>query len=173
MSKVITTKILPEDITLLSPGKNLDYLCCQYRKIPTRITALEAYKIMTSKQPKWLGYAFYMRDVVTGIFGVKEIQGFTQLENEFPKIGEKVHFFTVLENEANKLTLIVEDHHLDICLCLKVEHHVEDHDDENRLYVVASVKNKNWVGKSYMIPVGIAHPQVVRSLLNNFKTYSQ
>ena len=57
----------------------------------------------------------------------------------------------------------MKDSHLDVCVYLRVV----DNNDKNKLYLITSVKNHNFVGKLYMLPVSIVHPYIVTNLFKN------
>ena len=157
-------RLLNHQVTLIA--EDIDYLSYQTVSLPQDISAYDAYRIMTQSQPKWLKILFQMRDFIGRIVGIRTIKGFEQLSENIPNIGDIVHFFNVMELEKNKLTLIIRDHHLDVCLHLCL---IEDNDKQNKLYVITSVKNHNFIGKLYMAPVSVLHPLIVNRLLKNLK----
>ena len=144
--------------------ENIDYLSYQTASLPQDISVYDAYRIMTQSQPKWLKILFQMRDFLGRMVGIRTIKGFNQLTEDIPNIGDFVHFFTVFELEKDKLTLVIKDHHLDVCLHLRL---IDDNDKQNKLYVITSVKNHNLIGKLYMVPVSVLHPFIVNRLLRN------
>ncbi|PXZ05852.1 DUF2867 domain-containing protein [Gilliamella apicola] len=149
-------------VTLVA--ENIDYLSYQTASLPQDISVYDAYRIMTQSQPKWLKILFQMRDFLGRMVGIRTIKGFNQLTEDIPNIGDFVHFFTVFELEKDKLTLVIKDHHLDVCLHLRL---IDDNDKQNKLYVITSVKNHNLIGKLYMVPVSVLHPFIVNRLLRN------
>ena len=153
---------LLNQLTLVA--ENIDYLSYQTASLPQDISAYDAYRIMTQSQPKWLKILFQMRDFLGRMVGIRTIKGFNQLTEDIPNIGDFVHFFTVFELEKDKLTLVIKDHHLDVCLHLRL---IDDNDKQNKLYVITSVKNHNLIGKLYMVPVSVLHPFIVNRLLRN------
>lgn len=153
--------ILLNKITLVSD--NVDYLSYQCLDISKNISAYDCYRMMTYKQPKWLEILFRIRDFLGRIVGIRSIKGFDKLDEKEPEIGSLVHFFTVLEKTEDTLTLNVKDSHLDVCVYLRVV----DNNDKNKLYLITSVKNHNFVGKLYMLPVSIVHPYIVTNLFKN------
>ena len=155
---------LLNQLTLVA--EDIDYLSYQTASLPQDISAYDAYRIMTQSQPKWLKILFQMRDFIGRIVGIRTIKGFEQLSENIPNIGDIVHFFNVIELEKDKLTLIIRDHHLDVCLHLRL---IDDNDKQNKLYVITSVKNHNFIGKLYMAPVSVLHPLIVNRLLKNLK----
>ncbi len=164
--KVISDKLaeLPENVTLVDGC--IDYLSCQHQKIPKGITAQQAYITMTSSQPKWLSILFSVRDAFSRLAGVEEVKGFNELEGKDFTINDKMHFFNVVEKSDDKLTLIIRDSHLDVCLCLVVVSNA-DKNSNNDLYLTTSVKNNNFFGRLYMVPVSIIHPFIAKKLLLN------
>ena len=155
-------RLLNHQVTLIA--EDIDYLSYQTASLPQDISAYDAYRIMTQSQPKWLKILFQMRDFLGRMVGIRTIKGFNQLTEDIPNIGDLVHFFTVFELEKDKLTLVIKDHHLDVCLHLRL---IDDNDQQNKLYVITSVKNHNFIGKLYMVPVSVLHPFIVNRLLRN------
>ncbi|MCO6524127.1 MAG: DUF2867 domain-containing protein [Candidatus Schmidhempelia sp.] len=160
--KVITKIIseLPTDITLVA--KDIDYLSYQKLDIPKNMTAYEAYKMMTSHQPRWLKILFKTRDFLVKPIGVRAIKGFDEKKVDEDK--NIVDFFTIIEKTKVKLTLIVKDSHLDVGICIRI---INKNRMENTLYLIASVKNHNIWGKLYMLPVAMIHPYIVNKLFKN------
>ncbi|OCG24207.1 hypothetical protein A9G11_03760 [Gilliamella sp. wkB108] len=159
-----TLKALLNNITLIA--EDVDYLSYQSVNIPKNISSYDAYKMMTCHQPKWLGVLFRIRDFLGKIAGIEPIKGFDKLGEDEPSVGSTVHFFTITEKEKQKLTLVVRDSHLDVCVHIRIVH---ANDDQNKLYLITSVKNHNVIGKLYMLPVSVMHPYIVRRLFKNIK----
>lgn len=153
---------LLNNITLIA--EEVDYISYQSLYISKKISAYDAYKKITSYQPKWIELLFNIRDFLGKIVGIKSINGFNVLDKNEPDIGNKVHFFTVIEKEENILTLVVRDWHLDVCVHIRI---INANDYHNKLYLITSVKNHNLVGKLYMLPVSIMHPYIVSKLFEN------
>jgi hypothetical protein len=162
-----TRQILPSNATLIA--NEIDYLDYQKKAISKNLTAYQAYEIMTSHQPKWLEILFRIRDCLVKAVGIKPINGFSRSrkENHDSNLNKIVHFFTITEETDNKLTLVVKDSHLDVCVCIIV---IDEHDNSNKntLYLIASVKNHNIWGKLYMLPVSILHPYIVKRLYSKY-----
>lgn len=152
-------------VTLISD--NVDYISYQCLDISKNISAYDAYKMMTSNQPKWIEVLFRIRDFLGEIVGIKAIKGFDKLGDNEPDIGSLVHFFTVAAKEKDALTLVVKDLHLDVCVYIRIV------DNKNKLYLITSVKNHNFIGKLYMMPVSILHPYIVSKLLENINIYKR
>lgn len=123
------------NITLVD--EKVDYLSYQSQEVCRNVTAYEAYKLMTFHQLKWLAGLFKIRDFLGKIVGIKSINVFNKLEETEPDIGSKVHFFTIIEKQKDTLALTIRDHHLDVCLCIRI---IETKDYKNKLYVITSVK---------------------------------
>ncbi|MEW6484878.1 MAG: DUF2867 domain-containing protein [Pseudomonadota bacterium] len=164
--RVITEKLeeLPENITLVD--KYIDYLSCQHQEILKGITAQQAYITMTSCQPKWLSILFKVRDAFAKLGGVEAVKGFNNLQGKDFNINDKMHFFNIVEKSDDRLTLVIRDSHLDVCLCMVIVENA-DKPSINDLHLVTSVKNKNFFGKLYMLPVSIIHPFIAKKLLVN------
>ncbi|MCO6551348.1 MAG: DUF2867 domain-containing protein [Gilliamella sp.] len=159
---------LPDNVSFIA--EEIDYLDCQKKDISKKLTAYEVYKMMTSYQPRWLKILFKIRDCLVKLIGVKAINGFdSSAENKHqPDESNMADFFTITEETDDKLTLVVKDCHLDVCVCIRV---VDKGNDisKNTVYLIASVKNHNIWGKLYMLPVAILHPYIVNKLFENIK----
>lgn len=148
--------------------KNWIIWIARRKKFAKNITACEAYKMMTSNQPEWLRMLLNLRDILVKPAGVRAIQGFTNLDEDKYKSGQinAVLFFTITEDTADKLTLIVKDSHLDVCICVRIIENTSN-PSKNILYLVASVRNHNFWGRLYMLPVSILHPFIAHKLVDN------
>ncbi|OCG21772.1 DUF2867 domain-containing protein [Gilliamella sp. App4-10] len=153
---------LLNNITLID--ESVDYLSYQCLDICKNVTAYEAYKMMTSCQPKWMEGLFRIRDFLGKRVGIKPINGFDNLKEKEHDIGSTVHFFTIIEKERDTLTLIVKDFHLDVCICIRI---IETNDHKKKLYFITSVKIHHFLGKLYIAPVSIIHPYIVYKLFGN------
>lgn len=147
--------------------EKFDYLSYQCLNICKNVTAYEVYKMMMSYQPKWLDRLFRIRDFLGKRVGIRPINGFGNLGEKEPDIGSKVHFFTIIEKKRDTLTLVVRDFHLDVCVSIRI---IETNDFKEKLYIITSVKNHNFWGKLYMLPVSIIHPYIVNKLLKNINS---
>lgn len=164
-AKIKILKGLLNNIALID--EKFDYLSYQCLNVCKNMTAYEAYKMMTSYQPKWLDRLFRIRDYLGKNIGIQPINGFANLEEGKPDIGRKVHFFTIIEKKTDTLTLVVRDFHLDVCVSIRI---IETDDFKDKLYIITSVKNHNFWGKLYMLPVSIIHPYIVKKLFKNINS---
>lgn len=156
----------PEDIDLICAKEQLDYFDVQTMEISNELSAMDFYVLMTQHQPKWIGYSFSVRDFFCRLFGIKTIQGFT--EGGIDREAKKAHFFQILDEQQDKLTLAIRDKHLDVCICIRL---MPLNEQKNRVHVIASVKEHNILGKIYMVPVAKFHPIVVKSMFKNIDEY--
>lgn len=152
----------PGDIDLICAKEQLDYFDVQTMEVSKELSAMDFYILMTQHQPKWIGYSFSVRDFFCRLFGIKTIQGFT--EGGIDRGAQKAHFFQIIAETKDKLTLAIRDKHLDVCICIRL---IPLNEQQNRVHVIASVKEHNILGKIYMVPVSKFHPVVVKSMFKN------
>jgi Protein of unknown function (DUF2867) len=123
------------------------------------LTPLDIYRRMTANPPAWIAWAFKVRDRLVAPFGVRAIGGFSGDVGSLT-VGDQIDFFTIAELTADTLALVVEDHHLDVEVRLTVTRGAE----VDNARIVTRVWLKNAIGRAYMVPVGIAHPVIVKRL---------
>jgi len=123
------------------------------------LTPLDIYQRMTANPPAWIAWAFKVRDLLVAPFGVRAIGGFSGDVGAL-KAGDPIDFFTITELTADTLAIGVMDHHLDVEVRLTVSRGAPV--DTARL--VTRVWLKNAIGRVYMVPVGLAHPVIVKRL---------
>lgn len=154
--------VLPDtNIRVLQPISTLYYYDKQDTLLPKKMTALAAWNgIMSDPQPL-LKIAFRIRDAVSSVFGVKRIGGFSGKPVESADIGEYLDFFLVEYIDDECLVLTERDSHLDVMTCISTEGHT--------LSVTSSVCVHNLFGRAYMIPVGVAHRWIVRSMFKRLR----
>lgn len=154
--------VLPDtNIRILEPLPELYYYDRQDTGLPRKMTALEAWNTIMSEPQPVLKVAFQIRDAVSSAFGVKRIGGFSGEEVGFVSVGDKLDFFLVEYIDDECLVLTERDRHLDVMTCVSTE--------GGRLSVTSSVCVHNLFGRAYMIPVGIAHRWIVRSMLRRLR----
>lgn len=146
---------------VLKAVEDLDYFDAQSVHLDREITPLQAWNtIMEDPQPV-LRWAFKIRDAVSAWFGVKRIGGFTGTAVKSVAVGDYLDFFLVEHTDSNKLVLTERDRHLDVMTCVS--------SSGPTVSITSSVSVHNWFGRLYMIPVGIAHPWIVRRMLSRLK----
>jgi len=138
---------------LLGPKQGLDYLDHQAVHLPVALTALEVWRRLMAQPMPLMGLAFRIRDALVAPFGVKRIGGFSGRCPETVQVGDKLDFFLVEEVSDRCLVLTERDRHLDVMTCVSVS--------DTLVAITSSVQVHNWVGRLYMIPVGIAHKRIV------------
>ncbi len=72
-------------------------------------------------------------------------------------MGERLDFFLVERAEPDLLVLTERDRHLDVMTCLSTA--------GREVAITSSVITHNLYGRAYMVPVGIAHRLIVRTML--------
>ncbi len=155
---MLTTTDVPH--TLRAPSE-LDYYDSRSVPLPTEITALDAWNIMTGEPGPLMQVAFRIRDGISSLFGVKRIGGFSGSQRETVQVGERLDFFLVERSTPDMLVLTERDRHLDVMICLSISDRV--------LTITASVVTHNTYGRLYMLPVGPAHKLIVNSHLKRLK----
>ena len=142
---------------LIGPRESLAYFDSQSIELPRAISPLEAWNRQMAQSPSILKAAFWVRDAISSLFGVKKIGGFTGQQRDSVKVGDHLDFFLVEGVSPDALLLSERDRHLDVMTCISV--------DGARLTITSSVIVHNWFGHAYMIPVGPAHKIIVRGML--------
>ncbi len=149
---------LPDtNIRVLACPKELDFHDRQSILLPKSISPLEAWRIVMSRPSVVLKVAFKVRDVISGLFDVKLIGGFSSDTPNSVLVGQKLDFFLVEYTSEDVLTLSEQDRHLDVLTCISRV--------ENELTITSSVQTHNGFGRVYMMPVGPAHRWIVRRFL--------
>ena len=65
-----------------------------------------------------LKIAIKLRDVISGLFGIKAITGFSSRPVQSVKCGDRLDFFLVELTDENTLILTERDKHLDVMTCV-------------------------------------------------------
>lgn len=146
---------------IIAPIDTLDYFDQQHVELPRPVSPLEAWNIIMAQKAPLLNPAFQIRDGISSRFGVKRIGGFSGKTTQSVKVGDYLDFFLVEHIDQNTLTLTERDRHLDVMTCISNE--------GNRVSVTSSVQVHNAFGHAYMVPVGIAHKSIVRTMLRRLK----
>lgn len=148
-------------ILTLRPRPELDYYDSRSITLPTAITPLKAWNLMTAEPQPLMRVAFKTRDAISSLFGVKRIGGFSGARREAVKVGDRLDFFLVEHIAEDILVLTERDRHLDVMICLSIVDQV--------LTITSSVVTHNTFGRIYMLPVGPAHKLIVSSDLRRLK----
>lgn len=149
------------DAVTVADHSALDYFDRQTAVIPKSITALEAWSIISSQTGSVMRLAFKIRDAISALFGVRRIGGFSGLRRDDVAAGDHLDFFLVERIEPNMLVLTARDSHLDVMTCVTT--------GANSVSITASVVTKNFFGRFYMLPVGLAHRRIVRNSLQRLE----
>ncbi|MGB7268670.1 MAG: DUF2867 domain-containing protein [Albidovulum sp.] len=142
------------NIQVLAPINELDFFDTQSVKLLQPTSPLEAWRIVMSQPMPIMNLAFRVRDVISSMFGVKKIGGFSGVVPKSVEMGQMLDFFLVEHISQNVLTLTERDRHLDVMTCIS--------SSRNELTITSSVKTHNTFGRVYMIPVAPAHKMIVR-----------
>jgi len=150
----------PEAVTLADHSA-VDYFDSQTVAISRSITALEAWSIISEQTGPLMRLAFKLRDVISAPFGVRRIGGFSRLRRSHVTAGDQLDFFLVERIERNVLVLTARDNHLDVMTCVTT--------GERSVSITVTVITKNFYGRLYMLPVGLAHRRIVRDSLHRLQ----
>lgn len=146
---------------ILGPRPDLAYHDVRSVELPATLTPLDAWNLMMSDRLPLIGAAFWLRDAISSLFGVKKIGGFTGQKAETVKPGDRLDFFLVEAVEPGLLVLTERDVHLDVMTSVST--------DDKVLTITSSVITHNLFGRLYMLPVGIAHKLIVNAMLGRLK----
>ena len=154
--------VLPDtNIRTLGPVSKLYYFDQQDTPLPKQMTALTAWNTIMCEPQPLLKFAFRIRDAISSVFGVKRIGGFSGKPFRSVDVGEYLDFFLVEHIDDNCLVLTERDRHLDVMTCISI--------NDDILSVTSSVCVHNLFGRAYMLPVGIAHRWIVRSMFKRLR----
>lgn len=145
------------NVRVLGPVSQLDYIDSQSVTCARPVTALEAWNVAMGKPLPLMRLAFWLRDVVSARFGVRKIGGFSGQRVETVAAGDRLDFFTVEHVSDDVLVLTERDRHLDVMTCISCI--------GTMVTITSSVLVHNGFGRAYMLPVGLAHRWIVRATL--------
>lgn len=152
-------------IQIVAPKAELAFFDSQFTDLSHPVTPLEAWELMHRRPLPGMALAFWLRDHISALFGVRrigKITGRTRGADERPlQVGDKLDFFAIETLTDTNLTLTVRDRHLDVMTCLTIAH--------GMLTVTSSVKTHNLFGKIYMLPVRPAHKLIVAMSLKRLR----
>jgi len=114
--------------------------------------------------PAWVDRAMAVRDRLVSLVGLKTVGAMGARRPPAgtpPRMGDAFGIFTVLAANADELLLGIDDKHLDVRV--SVTRRVDP--NGARAVVTTAVRNHNWLGRLYMIPVARIHPLVVKGML--------
>lgn len=149
------------DIPLVAPKDLLTYFDSQSLELPREIPALQAWNLAMRSPIPGMAAAMWLRDRISGLFGVAPIKGFSGAQKTSVAIGDQWDFFLVEDVAEHLLVLTVRDRHLDVMTTVTTY---------DRLFTItSSVITHNWFGRAYMVPVGLAHKLIVWWALRKMK----
>ncbi|RUS64975.1 DUF2867 domain-containing protein [Pseudorhodobacter sp. E13] len=140
-------------IPLVAPAEQLDYHNAQSLTLPRAITALEAWNIAMRNPVPGMAAAMWLRDRISGLFGVTPIIGFSGTQRANVQRGDRLDFFLVEDITDQLLVLTARDRHLDVMTTVTTYDQI--------LTITSSVITHNRFGRAYMLPVGLAHKVIV------------
>lgn len=152
---------MEQEAVTLADRAALDYFDRQTVAIPKSITALEAWSIISEQTGPFMRLAFKIRDAISALFGVRRIGGFSGVRRGDVAVGDHLDFFLVERIEPNMLVLTARDSHLDVMTCVTT--------GVGSVSIMASVVTKNFFGRIYMLPVGLAHRWIVWNSLQRLR----
>ncbi|WP_424978916.1 DUF2867 domain-containing protein [Leisingera sp. S232] len=148
-------------IQVLAPAGELDFLDTQSLVLPVPVTPLEAWNIIHKQPLPGLKLAFWLRDAMSALFGVKRVGGFSGQQRADVKTGDMLDFFLVEAASDQLLTLTARDRHLDVMTCVCCNSGV--------LSLTTSVVTHTLFGRIYMLPVRPAHKLIVSQSLKRLQ----
>jgi hypothetical protein len=148
-------------IPLVAPENDLDYYNAQSAALPKDMSALEAWNMAMRRPVPGMAAAMWLRDRISGFFGVAPIKGFSGTQKTTVQIGEKLDFFLVEDIAEELLVLTARDKHLDVMTTVTTYERV--------LTITSSVVTHNAFGRVYMLPVGLAHKVIVWWILRKVR----
>ena len=152
-----------EGAPLIAPQDQLNFFHHADASAPQGMTAFQAYCQMTENSPRLLRLAFFIRDTLSRLAGVRPIAGFTDTHSPSPpEPGQRLDFFEVVHCDDSSLHLLADDRHLSVLVAMTLQ---SADDCCQRLNITTSVKTHNAFGRLYMLPVAPAHGVIVRSML--------
>ncbi len=149
------------NIRVLGPVSELNYFDTQSTVLPRDIHALDAWNAIMARPQPILKAAFWIRDTISSLFGVRRIGGFSGRQTSSVHVGDHLDFFLVEHAEPDCLVLTERDRHLDVMTCISTQ--------GAQVAVTSSVRVHNLYGHIYMIPVGVAHRWIVRNMLGRLR----
>lgn len=149
------------DIPLIAPRAALAYYNAQTLAVPHDLTALGAWNLAMRNPIPGMAAAMWLRDRISGLFGVAPITGFSGAARDAVQTGDRLDFFLVEDITSRLLVLTARDTHLDVMTTVTTYGGV--------LTITSSVVTHNAFGRAYMIPVGIAHKAIVWWTLRQIK----
>ena len=144
---------LPNPLRLVAPAERLDLFDSRAMDLPHPMSPLEGWHFLNARPLPGFALAFWIRDAIAGLFGVKRLGGFRRHLPESVEPGDRLEFFLVEEVGPRVMVLTERDRHLDVMTAISVE--------GTRLSVTSSVITHNLFGRIYMLPVAPAHRLIV------------
>ncbi|MEP0073088.1 MAG: DUF2867 domain-containing protein [Marinomonas sp.] len=127
---------------------------------------LEQFIRMMKLTPKWFDRLMVLRNRVVGLFGLKDLGAFSEMDESKPssdyKTGDRVGIFTLIDNGEHEVLLGDDDNHLSVVVSIYKKTDVST--DATFITVSTVVHVKNWLGKLYMIPVAPAHRIIAKRM---------
>ncbi|SDH09284.1 DUF2867 domain-containing protein [Alloyangia pacifica] len=151
-----------KSIRVLERVSELDYFDSQTAELPCEVTPLDVWNLVISEPRPCLKLAFKVRDRISAVFGVQEIQGFSGQQVASVEVGDRLDFFLVEDVDDSVLVLTARDRHLDVMTCISTQ--------GSAVTITSSVQVHNAFGHAYMLPVGIAHRWIVRNMLRRLQS---
>ncbi|WP_227271806.1 DUF2867 domain-containing protein [Roseobacter weihaiensis] len=158
---VVMICLADSNVRVLEAVETLDYFDSQTVQLARHIAPLDAWNLIMEDPQSMLRLAFRVRDMVSSLFGVKSIGGFSGNPAKAVTVGDHLDFFLVEYVDSDTLVLTERDRHLDVMTCIST--------DGPSISITSSVRVHNRFGQAYMIPVGIAHKSIVRNMLNQLR----
>lgn len=150
----------PKGTMLIAPMDALDWHHVARQRLKGEWTATEVWNRAMERPLPLIGLAFWIRDQISSLFGVRKIGGFSG-RRQVPVLGEKLDFFRVEAVSDHVLALTERDKHLEVMACITAQ----PLGDQTEVAITGSVRIKSAFGRAYMLPVGPAHRLIVWQML--------
>ncbi|WP_189436075.1 DUF2867 domain-containing protein [Pseudovibrio japonicus] len=149
------------NVYVLRSVEELYYFDSQVAEVEREVRPVDFWNFSVRHPLPFMQSAFWIRDRISSLFGVKKIGGFSAPVTGRIREGDFLDFFLVEYVDETTLVLTERDRHLDVMTCISTE--------GNFISVTSSVIVHNMFGRVYMFPVGIAHRWIVRAMLKRLQ----
>ena len=112
--------------------------------------------------PRLVLLLFKIRNSIVRIFGLKTGDGRKNLLDFYP-IGKRAIYFSVVDRNENEIVMQKNDKHLNFRTSLLKN----ANKDTSHIFLTTIVKNNNFWGRLYFLPVRPFHQIIIKKLMNN------
>jgi len=133
--------------------------CYELQVAKSDFTAMAAAHAMLGRFPLWVRLLLWLRDAVTGLFGLKSTHD--TASDDLEMIG----FFPVVSKSHNQVVVGLDDRHLDFRVVIDVRN---DEQGGRLVDTTTLVRRKIWLGRIYIALITPFHRLIVATMLANF-----